>query len=83
MQSVQAFLIDQFILEVGEGRMPREGSPERTAYMTWSQVVVGQVGEGRMPREDSPERVAEAEQAEAAAEAEARATAVMTLGYPL
>lgn len=29
------FLVDQFLLEVGEGRMPAEGSPERVAYQEW------------------------------------------------
>jgi hypothetical protein len=29
------FLVDQFLLEVGEGRMPAEGSPERVAYLEW------------------------------------------------
>lgn len=32
MTKETAFLVDQFILEVGEGRMPRVGSPEREAY---------------------------------------------------
>lgn len=29
------FLVDQFLLEVGEGRMPTVGSPERVAYEEW------------------------------------------------
>jgi hypothetical protein len=29
------FLVDQFLLEVGEGRMPAEGSPEAEAYQEW------------------------------------------------
>ena|ERR1700755_3028290 len=29
------FLIDQFLLEVGEGRMPGADSPERLAYEDW------------------------------------------------
>ena len=32
MSTKQEFLVDMFLLEVGEGRMPAEGSPERVAY---------------------------------------------------
>lgn len=36
--STQEFLVDQFLLEVGEGRMPKEGSPERKAYEDWREA---------------------------------------------
>jgi hypothetical protein len=34
------FLVDQFLLEVGEGRMPTEGSPERAAYEEWREESI-------------------------------------------